>query len=50
MPRREDASGKKMPFLPKAIALAKQKLRGDERCEAQNVTNEADLAMRRLGA
>jgi hypothetical protein len=44
-----DASEKKS-VLAKEIVLAKQRLRGDERCEAQNVTNEADLAMRRLGA
>jgi hypothetical protein len=40
----------KMPVLAKKIALAKPKLRGDERCDAQNVTIETELAMRQLGA
>jgi hypothetical protein len=34
----------KMSVLANEIALAKQKLRGDERCEAQDVTNEAKVA------
>jgi hypothetical protein len=41
---------KEMPVLAKEIALAKPKLRGDGRCEAQNVTNEPNLAMRGLDA
>jgi hypothetical protein len=36
-------SGKKS-VLAKKIALARPKLRGDERCKAQNVTNEAKVA------
>jgi hypothetical protein len=34
----------KMPVLAKEMALAKPKLTGEERCEAQTVTNEAKVA------
>jgi hypothetical protein len=40
----------KMPVLAKKIVLAEPRSRGDERCEAQNVTNEAKMAMHGLGA